>query len=106
MSRDRDRRDARVHPGIPAPTVPAPSPATEPGAAPEKWAYAPGVTAEDIAAAEHWCRAHNSSSPIHMVAARYMIERTRSDLDPEGREELWRHTLAEMRKLANAKGTP
>src|SRR5271156_4497980 len=97
MSRDRDRREARVNPGIPVPTAPE----AEPGPAPEKWAYAPGVSPEDIAAAVEWCRAHNSSSPLHMVAAHIMIERTRPDLDEESRRALWRHTLAEARSAAN-----
>jgi hypothetical protein len=102
MSRDRDRRDARINPA-PATSAQAPAaaPTTEPGPAPEKWAYAPGVTPEDIAAAEHWCRANKSSSPIHMIAADYMLKRTRPDLDEEARRELWHHVLAEARKLAN-----
>jgi hypothetical protein len=53
----------------------APAPAAEAGPAEEKWAFAPGTTPEDVAAAEEWCRANDSSSPIHLVAKGYTDKR-------------------------------
>jgi hypothetical protein len=45
----------------------------------ERWAYAPGVTLEDIAKAKEKNRAENSSSPIHLVANQIMEGRIKGE---------------------------
>ncbi len=94
---DRRQRLAIIAAQQPAPPVPV----TESGPAPEKWAYAPGVTPEDIQGAEAWLREHASSSPIHLVAAWQMVDRLHPGVDAEERRRFWNEALAAGKKIAH-----
>ena len=80
----------------------APAPPVETGPAEEKWAFAPGVTPVDVAAAEEWIRAEHSSSPIHLVAERRMEKRLEGEAEKARADERLDEAIAAANRELDA----